>query len=236
MWTARVTSARSGGSFVRSGIGLPTVWKWRGRRASWMTSQSGVHRGSRAAACRWNWRRRAADAAALENPLHLFDRCLHGLVGDGREPRVPVGLDRAEVGQPLVVDAHDLGAASWSASRRSCREPRRGPRPERRRAPGPGAATRDRSGAGRRACRPRRVPSRPCDRSGGSGPGCTPPPRRAHAVHEPRLAPCLVTPHRPLRAVAHVRHAVAQGRRGVGGEEIGRQPAEIDVAVGRDIS
>src|SRR5205823_4674959 len=58
--------------------------------------------------------------------------------------------------------------------------------------------------------------------------------RRTHAVHEPEVRALLGDPHRPLRAVAHVGHAVAQRRRGVGGEEIGRQPAEIHVAVGGD--
>jgi hypothetical protein len=57
---------------------------------------------------------------------------------------------------------------------------------------------------------------------------------RAHPVHQPELAALLRHPDRALGSVGDERHAVTHGRGGIRGEEIGRQPRQIDVAVGGD--
>src|SRR5207247_10124712 len=59
--------------------------------------------------------------------------------------------------------------------------------------------------------------------------------RRAHASGQAEVGSLLRRPARALRAIDHVRHPVAPlGRGGVGDEQVGRQPAEFDVAVGGD--
>jgi hypothetical protein len=60
------------------------------------------------------------------------------------------------------------------------------------------------------------------------------PAARAHAVHQPERRAVLGDPLFAARPVGHVRHTVFVRRAGVGGEEVGRQPDQIEVAVGRD--
>src|SRR5947207_10465662 len=57
-------------------------------------------------------------------------------------------------------------------------------------------------------------------------------PRRADAADQPERRPVLAGPVRAVRAVHHEGHALAHGRRGVGGEEVGRDPRHVDVTVG----
>src|SRR5262249_50369916 len=59
-------------------------------------------------------------------------------------------------------------------------------------------------------------------------------PRGAHAVDEPEAGALLRDPALALRPVLDVRHAVAHLGRSLRYEQIGRQPAEIEVAVGGD--
>jgi hypothetical protein len=59
-------------------------------------------------------------------------------------------------------------------------------------------------------------------------------PGRPHAVQESEIRAVLRHPHRPFGSVSDVGHAVLHRRRGARGEEVRRQPAEIDVAVSRD--
>src|SRR3989441_979463 len=59
--------------------------------------------------------------------------------------------------------------------------------------------------------------------------------RRAHAAGQAEVGALLRRPARALRAIDNVRHPVAPlGGGGVGDEQVGRQPAQVDVAVGGD--
>src|SRR5499427_11044875 len=55
-----------------------------------------------------------------------------------------------------------------------------------------------------------------------------------HAVHEAERRAVLAGPVRPVGTVGDVGHARLHGGGGVGREEIGGNPGEIDVTVGRD--
>src|SRR5262249_60766287 len=55
---------------------------------------------------------------------------------------------------------------------------------------------------------------------------------RADTADEAERRPVLARPVRTVRAVDHVRHPLAHGGRGVGGEEVGGNPRHVDVAGG----
>ncbi len=57
---------------------------------------------------------------------------------------------------------------------------------------------------------------------------------RAHAAGQAEEAAVLAHPHLALRTVGNVGHAVLQRRRCIGRKQVGRQLAEVDVAVGGD--
>src|SRR5438046_8482089 len=57
---------------------------------------------------------------------------------------------------------------------------------------------------------------------------------RAHAVHKAELGALGRHPFGSLGAVDDMRHAVFQRCRGVLGEEVGRQPDQVDMAIGGD--
>src|SRR6185503_12121196 len=57
---------------------------------------------------------------------------------------------------------------------------------------------------------------------------------RAHAVHQPEIGAALGHPLRAVGTGGDVRHALAHGRRGVFGEQLRRQPAEVHVTIGGD--
>ena len=60
------------------------------------------------------------------------------------------------------------------------------------------------------------------------------PAARAHAIHQPERSAVLGDPFLAPRAVGYVRHTVLVCGAGVAGEEIRRQPDQIEVTVGRD--
>ena len=57
---------------------------------------------------------------------------------------------------------------------------------------------------------------------------------RAHAVHQAELGALGADPLGSLRPLDDVGHAVLEGRRGVAGEKVGRQPDQVDMAVSGD--
>src|SRR5262249_40354461 len=59
-------------------------------------------------------------------------------------------------------------------------------------------------------------------------------PCRAHAARPAEAGAFLGGPDRTLRSVVYVGHPIPQAGRCTAGEEIGGEPAEIDVTVGRD--
>ena len=59
-------------------------------------------------------------------------------------------------------------------------------------------------------------------------------PGRTHAVRQPERRAVLGNPFLAARAVGDIGHAVLQSGRRVRGEEVGRQPDQIDMAIGRD--
>src|SRR5438874_116161 len=149
-------------------------------------------------------------------------------------PRDAPGLGLAEVGQPLVVDAHDF------RGRLGIVEPA-------------GGAQHAVEHFGLHAVailvlHPQLGVGEPADAllavvvepGGGHAIGAMDLARyvlatgRAHAVDAPEVGTRLRRPHRPPRPVDDVGHALAQGRRSVLREEVGGEPAEIDVAVGGD--
>ena len=141
----------------------------------------------------------AAHGAALGHALDLGHRRVDVVVRDAGQPGEAVRVRVAEVGEPVVVDAQHLDgglgivhAACWSPGRR------RAPRPARRRGPGPSAAAPARSGGGCPSCRPRTARSRPCGRSGGSGPGTYSRPAEPMPLARPNVAPFFVTHIGPL--------------------------------------
>ena len=58
--------------------------------------------------------------------------------------------------------------------------------------------------------------------------------RRAHAVHQAEVGPALGDPLLALGAVGDVRHPILQCGVRIGGEQIGREPDQINMAIGRD--
>jgi hypothetical protein len=54
----------------------------------------------------------------------------------------------------------------------------------------------------------------------------------ADAVHQPEGRAVLAGPEGPVRPVCDVGHAILHRRRGVAGEQIRRDPRQVDVAVG----
>src|SRR5262245_32864503 len=59
-------------------------------------------------------------------------------------------------------------------------------------------------------------------------------PCRAHAARAPEHRPLLRDPRGPLRPVTHEWHPLLPFRGSTGDEEVGREPAEVDVAIRRD--
>src|SRR5262249_49349495 len=57
---------------------------------------------------------------------------------------------------------------------------------------------------------------------------------RAHAVHEPERLAVPAGPVWPVGAVGDEGHALLPRRRRVRGDGVGRDPGQVDVAVGRD--
>jgi hypothetical protein len=57
---------------------------------------------------------------------------------------------------------------------------------------------------------------------------------RAHAACQAEKAAVLAHPHLALRTVRHVGHAIFERGRRIGREQVGRELAEVDVAVGGD--
>jgi hypothetical protein len=60
------------------------------------------------------------------------------------------------------------------------------------------------------------------------------PPGRAHPAIETEGGAVLGHPFAAARSVGNIGHAVLELGGGVGGEQVGRQPDQIDVAIGRD--
>jgi hypothetical protein len=60
------------------------------------------------------------------------------------------------------------------------------------------------------------------------------PPSRTHAVHVTEVGALLRRPHPAVGPVGHVRHALAQRGRGVGGKKIRRQPTQVNVTIRGD--
>ncbi len=58
--------------------------------------------------------------------------------------------------------------------------------------------------------------------------------RGPHAAPQPEVRAVPGGPVRPVRAVGHVGHAVPERGRGVRGEQIARDPRQVDVAIGGD--
>ena len=57
---------------------------------------------------------------------------------------------------------------------------------------------------------------------------------RAHAVHQAELGALGAHPFGALRAFDHMRHAVLEGGGGIAGEQVGRQPDQVDMSIGGD--
>ena len=177
----------------------------------------------------------AAYRAPLRDPLDLGHRRVDVVVGDAGDPGEAVGMGLAEVGEPFVVDAHDLDG------RLAVVQPVRGPEdPVEHLAPHPVEVLvpHPKLGLGETADPLGAVF---VEALGGHPVGAVDhprhvfAPRRSHAVHEPEVGPAPRHPDvPPLVVLAHVGHAVLEVRGCSLGEEIGREPDEIDVAVRGD--
>ena len=176
----------------------------------------------------------AARSAALGHPLDLGYRRLDGEAGDAGQPRVALGMCPAEVGEPLVVDAHHLrgrlGILKSIAGAENA--------VEHFRLHSVALLVLEaqvRVGEPAHAAAPVVV-----EPGGGHAVGAVDLSRhvlaagRAHAVDQPELRALLRDPDRPLGPVGHIGHPVPHGRRRVRGEEIRRQPDQVEMAVGGD--
>ena len=175
-----------------------------------------------------------AHAAALDHAPHLFYSSLNRGVRDAGETRVAIGVGVAEVGEPFIVDPHQFdGGLGVIQPPGGAEDPVEHLRlhavallilqAQLRVGEPPDAALAVLVETGRSHA----VGALDFARDVFA-------PRRPHAVHEPEVRALLRHPYRSLGAVGDVRHAVLHRRRGARREEVGRQPAEIDVAVGRD--
>ena len=177
---------------------------------------------------------RPRQGAALGHALDLGDGRLERVVGDRREPAEPLRVLAAEVGEPLVVDPHHLdgGLGIVHAS---------------------GRAEHPVEHLGLHA-----VPVLVLDPEVGVGEAADAllavgveagllhairavdaardvlPPRRAHAVDASERGALLGGPRGTAGPVRHVGHPVPHRRRRARGEQVGREPAEVDVAVRGD--
>ena len=181
----------------------------------------------------------AGDLEAARHPapgdaLDLADGRLRVVVRDAGEAGIAIGMGGAEIGEPFVVDAQHL------AGRLVVLEPDRGTQDAVEHLGLHAVALlvlEPQFGIGRAAdallavvIEPgRRHPVRAMDLAGDVLPAA-----RAHAVHQPERGTVLGDPLFAARPVGHVRHAVFVRRAGILDEEVGRQPDQIDMAVGRD--
>ena len=177
-----------------------------------------------------------AQHAALGDALDLGDGGLDRMVRDRGEAGEALGVRRAEVGEPLVVDAHDLDGRPRG---RSCVPWRRGsrtaPRPARRRRswsldPELGVGEPANAALAIR----RRVRWPPSGPSGGCVPGRTRVPPSPCRTGDRGWRPSSSST--PAPSVRRSRRACGPSSAdgALADEEIGRQPAEVDVTVGRD--
>ena len=213
----------------------PIVWKCTGSPLAATASHIGFHHGSHNGVMSCSARDlEAAHAAAPGDPLDLADRGVDVVVRDAGEPGKAVGMGIAEAGEPFVVDAQHL------AGRFVVIDPAGGAEDAVQYLgldPVAVLVLDPQFGIGHAAdallavlVDPfRRHPVRAVDLARlveAAG--------RAHAVHQPERGAFLGHPLLAPRPVGHVGHAVLHCGRGIGGEQIGRQPDQIDMAVGRD--
>ena len=176
-----------------------------------------------------------ADGAPLRDPLDLGHRRLDVVVGDAGDAGEAVGMGLAEVGEPFVVDPHDLDRGFRIV------QPVRGPEdPVEHLAPDPVEVLvpHPELGLGEPADP---LGSVLVEALGGHPVGAVDharhvlAPRRPHGVREPEVGPAPRHPDvAPLVVLVHVGHALLEMRRRLLGEELGREPDEIDVAVRRN--
>src|SRR5213594_742382 len=175
-----------------------------------------------------------AQGAALDDALHLGDGRLERVVRDGREPGVALRVSRAEVREPLVVDSQNLDRGLRIV------HPSRGAEhsvehlglhtvailvPQAQ--VGVGDPT-DAALAVLVETR-RRHSIGAVDASGNVFPA-----RRAHPAGHAQAGAPVGDPDRPTRPFLRVRHPIFQTRGCPGREEVGREPAEIEMAIGGD--
>jgi hypothetical protein len=175
-----------------------------------------------------------AHGAALGHALHLRDGGLDRMVRNRRETRIALGMARAELREPLVVDPHDLdgrlriihaaGGAEDSVEHLGLDAV-------------PVLVLQSQIGIGQATDALLAVVVEPgLGHAVGAmnAAGDVLASGRAHAVHEPQIGALLRNPHLALGPVDDVRHPVSHVGGGAGDEEIGGKPAEIEVAVGGD--
>src|SRR4030095_126405 len=158
--------------------------------------------------------------AALDDALDLGDGRLQRIVRNRREPDIAVGVRRAEIGEPLVVDAQDFdrrlrivhaaGGAEDTAEHLGLHAaPILILEPEIvvGDAPYPAFAVLVEAG--------RRHAIGAMDAPGDVLPAC-----RGHAARQPETGALVRDPDRPLRAVLCVRHPLLERRGRAGREEV----------------
>ncbi len=148
--------------------------------------------------------------------VDLLDGRVEVAVRQTGEPDVALGIVLAELDEPVVVDPEHL------ARRLVVAEPRRGPED-----------TEEHLGLDA-------VPVHVLDAQVRIAWAADPllavvvEPGRRHHVDEPERRSLLGRPLQSVGPFHDVGHAVLHERRGVRGEEIGREPGHVDVTVGRD--
>ncbi len=176
----------------------------------------------------------AAHAAPLGHALDLAHRRLDGEARNAGEPRVALGMRAAELGEPLVVDAHQLRGGLRILQAIAGAEDA----VEHFRLHAVALLVLE---AQMRVGEPAH-PAAPVvvEPGGRHAVGAVDLPRhvlaarRAHAVHQPELRALPRDPDRALGPVGDIGHALSHGRRRVRGEEIRRQPDQVEMAVGGD--
>ena len=174
----------------------------------------------------------AAQGTAFGDALHFRDRRVHVVAGDVGEAGEALRMDGAEVRQPSVVDAHHLGRGRIVAeAHRGAENPVQhfglhavqvlilDPQVRLREAANAVGAVAVEALLGH-AVRAVDLPWHVA------------PPGGAHAVLQAELGAVAADPEAPLLRFRHIGHSVGDIGSRLAGEQVLRQPRQVDVAVG----